>query len=350
MWLRDSKDIEIKRPPIGNEESYFVIMPEDVLSFIRNKGHYDDGGEDKELYRKIATLYPKFVEQILEGETKIRLENPLIIKSTSLADSQYPIPYLYSALEALKHKRNLRRMDYSIAARVISAILHGKLGSDEFPLTEDQSDEVDKIESKFKWRDNLAQDDIERVFLLVTNHTVDLQWIFPDVKALLDNNKYETVNQDILVALGFPRILITGETERSFASDPQIATLSPVHTMDRLRRALLPIINTVYFELAKNNESINNVPVIEFKPINLMSMQLFFEGIKGLYETGNLSREDYSKAYGYILDEQLDKREHEDEKFKARSLQPFQPVPHSNEPGRPSGGNAPENSAGGSSA
>jgi hypothetical protein len=342
MWLRDSYDIEIKRPPIGSEESYFVRLPDDVLSFIRNRGKYGDGTEDKELFKKLATLYPRFVAQIIKGEDAVRLENPLVIKSTALADDQYPIPYLYPALEPLRHKRNLRRMDYSIAARVISAILHAKIGSDEFPLTEDQSDQMDDLESKFKWRQNLTAQDIERVFLLITNHTVSLEWVFPDVKALLDNAKYETVNQDIMVALGFPRILITGETERSFASDPQIATISPLQTMERIRKALLPIAKFIFFELMEKNDIVNNVPEVKFKPINLMSMQLFYEGLSKLYETGNLSRESFTEAYGYDFNTQLKNRKVEDEKFEEMDLLPFQEVPHSNEPGRPSGGKPPE--------
>jgi len=136
-----------------------------------------------------------------------------------LADAEYPIPYLYPGLESYKHKRNLRRMDYSIASRVISAILHVKAGSDEFPLTEDQQDVLDDLESKFHWREGISPTDIERVFTLFTNHTIELNWVFPDVEALLNDKKYDAVNKDIILALGFPRILITGETERSFTSD-----------------------------------------------------------------------------------------------------------------------------------
>lgn len=350
MWIRDSKDIEIKRPPIGSGESYFVRLPEDVMNFIKNRGDWGDGTKDVVLFNQIVVLYPEFVKQIIDGEQSIKLDNPLIIKSTALADSQYPVPYLSPAIEALRHKRNLRRMDYSIAARVISAILHAKMGSDDFPLTEDQEDEVQQLENKFKWRQDLSTNDIERVFLLITNHTVSLEWVFPDVEALLNNKKYETVNQDIMVALGFPRILVTGETERSYTSDPQIATISPIQTMERMRNALLPIVNTVYFELQENNESVNNIPKVSFKPINLMSMQLFFEGLKGLYETGNLSREDYAKSYGFILQEQVEKRVREQQMLEENNLEPFQPVPHSNEPGRPTGGNPPESSPGGSNA
>lgn len=340
MWLRDAKDIEIKRPLITEMESYFLKIPDEVVAFITGKGVYPDGGEDRELYNEIVRMYPEFVQQILKGQFKILLDNPLVIKDTTLADSAYPIPYLYPALEALKHKRNLRRMDYSIAARVISAILQVRVGSDDFPLTEDQEDQLSELEEQFKWRENISTEEIERVFAFFTNHTVELEWIFPEVTALLDDKKYETVNQDIMVALGFPRILITGETERSFASDPQIATLSPIQTMEQIQKKLLPIAEKVYFEMRRYNRVISNVPKLSFKPINLMSLQLFYDGLSTLYEGGNLSRESFTRAYGYDFRTEMQRRSKNDELMDELDLEPVAPsnMPgaQTESPGRPS--------------
>lgn len=346
MWIRDSKNIEIKRPMITEMESYFLRIPEEVLFFIQSGGEYPDGEKDVALYDEIVRLYPEFVLKIKAGATKLLLENPLVIKSLALADSAYPIPYLYPALEALKHKRNLRRMDYSVAARVISAILHVKVGSDDFPLTEDQEDELTDLENKFKWRETLTTDDIERVFAFFTNHTVDLNWVFPEVDILLDDKKYNTVNQDIIVALGFPRILITGETERSFASDPQIATISPLQTMQQLQRQLLPIAELVFKEMKKYNKIMTTYPIVKFKPINLMSLQLFYEGLTSMYESGNLSRSDYSEAYGYDFVETQEKRADENKLMKELGVEEFAPVPHSNEPTTPGQTTKPKKPAG----
>jgi hypothetical protein len=335
MWIRDSKSIEIKRPMITERESYFLRIPDEVMFFIQSGGEYPDGEKDEKLYKEIARLYPEFVAQVKSGKTKVLLENPLVVKSLALADSAYPIPYLYPALEALKHKRNLRRMDYSVAARVISAILHVKVGSDEFPLTEDQEDELTDLENKFKWRETLTTDDIERVFAFFTNHTVNLEWVFPEVNTLLDDKKYNTVNQDIIVALGFPRILITGETERSFASDPQIATISPLQTMQQLQRQLLPIAEKVFMEMKRYNKVMTTYPIVKFKPINLMSLQLFYEGLGTMYESGNLSRTDYSEAYGYDFRETQEKRATEKDVMKELGVDEVAPsnVPGAGMPG-----------------
>ena len=334
MWMRDSAQIEIKRPLITEKESYFVKIDDEIIFFIQNKGVYADGSEDKALYNDIVRRYPEFVRAILNQEQKVLLVNPVVIKATSLEDSQYPIPYLFPALEALKHKRNIRRVDYSIAARIISAILHVKVGSDEFPLTEDEEDVLDDLDNKLKWRGGVGIDEIERVFVLLTNHTVDLEWVFPEVSVLLDEKKYVSVNQDIMVALGFPRILITGETERSFSSDPNIATISPLHTMEKMRQALMPIVRSVFIELKDKNKSVSVIPDVRFRPINLMSMNLFYVGLEKLYESGNLSREDYDSAYGFDFREQMEKRALEADVMTELGVDPVAPsnVPGANNP------------------
>lgn len=348
MWLRDSKDITIQRPFITDSESYFLNIPDEIRTFIDTGGVYSDGNEDKALYQKIVTLYPEFVAQIKAGKTKVLLDNPLIVKSTILSDSQYPIPYLYPGLESFKHKRNLRRMDYSIASRVISAILHVTAGNDEYPLTEDQTDFLDDLENKFHWRDGYNMSDVERVFTLFTNHTVELKWIFPDVTALLDVKKYEAVNQDIILALGFPRILITGETEKSFTSDPEIATLSPTSVMELMRDSLLPIAERIFFEVKDRNNLVSPLPDIEFKPINLLGLRLFFEGVQKLYDTGNLSRTSFAESYGFTLSEELEKRQEETQLIKDMKLEDTTPapaVPGAPQPNKPQPKPAPKTGA-----
>ena len=80
MWIRDSASIIIKDPMIGNRKSYFMELPEALIYFISNKGKYQDGSEDPELYRQIAEEYPDIVKAVLAGEKKVLLENPLVIQ------------------------------------------------------------------------------------------------------------------------------------------------------------------------------------------------------------------------------------------------------------------------------
>jgi hypothetical protein len=324
--------IEIKDPVLGSKQSYYLKISDDMRYFIQSKGVYPDGSSDKELYVKLATMFPELVRAIQKGEDKVLIDNELIIRGKVLKDSPYPIPYMARAIEAMQHKRNLKKADYSVAARVINAILHVSIGSDEFPLTEDQEELVLDLQNKLKYNRTLANDDLERVFALFTNHVVKLNWVFPDITSLLDDSKYNSVNEDILIALGFPRILITGETQRSFSSDPNMATLAPTEAMRRVRDALMKIVDKVFMELSNLNSAIKTVPEVSFAPISLLSMSDFYSGIKELYSTGNLSRRSYAESFGFVFGEEMDRMESEEQQLRERNLPEFKPVPHSNVP------------------
>jgi hypothetical protein len=331
IWLRDPNTIEIKSSMVMDEPSYFVVLPEEVIMFIQNKGTYNDGTKDPLLYAKLLTLYPEFVAQVESGNKAILLTNDLITRRKVNPDSPYPTPYLYNSLEALKHKRNLRRMDYSIAARVISAIQLIKMGNDEYPITEDEEDAFDDLREQMAWRYTAGRD-IERVFQLFANHTVSIEWVYPPVDALLNDEKYFEVNQDIFFGLGFPRILTTGETERSGSSDPEFATLSPTKTMEEIQIEILPIIKSIVRNIAKFN-GLKNYPNVRFEIINLRDYQNFVSAMQALYNTANISRTSYAKVFGFNWNDEVEKRSEEQEIIEKLDLPEFAPQPFSPTPG-----------------
>lgn len=340
MWIRDSKLVKIKASFLDTP-SYFVEIPKDLIFFIMNNGMYQDGTKDLELWRKLQVEYPEFVRIVKSGATEVLLKNDLIFRGKYLPDSPYPVPYLYSSLEALKHKRNLRRMDYSIASRVISAIMLVKLGSDEFPVTEDEEDVFDDIRQQMTWRYNGTGEDVERIFQLFGNHTLDISWIMPDVTALLDDKKYANVNKDILHGLGIPNILISGETERSAAGGAsEFSMLSPESTMEAMRDKIINVIQEIIIEISIQN-NLKSYPIIKFKPINLKEYNVFRQVLADLYSTGNISRETYDEIFGFSWIDEMDKKEEENKILKEKKLEEFAPKPFSPLPNTPgSGGGA----------
>jgi len=332
MWLRDPTTIKINDALGMTEPSYFYKIPRDLIFFIQNKGKYKDGTEDPELYRELTTYYPEFVKAVEDNKQYVLLENDLVIRRRVVTDSPYPTPYLTPVLEPLKHKRNLRRMDYSIASRVISAIQLFRLGSDEFPVTEDQEETFEELRSQMYHRYS-TQEDIERIFQLFANHTLQIDWVMPPVEALLDESKYREVNDDIIFGLGFPRILITGETSRSGTSNAEYATMSPVRTMENIREKILLILSDIVYNVWEKNKFRNEMPTLKFEPINLVSFRDLVDGLTSLYESGNLSRTHHAKAFGYDIDEEFRLKEKENDTMEEMGLEEFAPQPHSNAPG-----------------
>lgn len=333
LWVRNPDSIVIKRSPIGGLERYYVEVDKELLAFLQNKGVYTDGTKDVKLYNEILKAYPEFVRMVLESnQTLIPIEPSMAFRRSVLSDSPYPTPFLASAIEPLRHKRNLRRMDYSIASRIISAILHFKVGTDEFPVTEGQEEVLDNLRQQLYIRDT-NPDMVERVFSLVTNHTVEGEWIVPPWEALVDPDKYVEVNSDILYSLGFPRILITGEVQRTGTTDADLAILSPIKTMEYLRNKLIRIAQAIYDETA----SLNNYEpaAVSFNPINLMKFVDLMRGLQEAYMTGNLSRTDLVKPLGVNFNDTTQQLSEDNQRMTDLGLPEFGPRPFSNSPNSP---------------
>lgn len=333
MWIRDPKSITIYTHWLSDKPTYYVKIPANIVSFIQNKGKFSDGKEDIELYKLLVDFYPEFVAAINKGLTEVPLENNLIFRRRYTSDNAYPIPYIASSLDALQHKRKLRRMDYSLIDKVISAILHVKVGSDDFPVTESEEDQgyLDELRSQMRMRGNTEQL-MERIFQLFTNHTVELNWVFPDSSILLDVEKYSDINQEILFGLGFPRVLITGEAAKTGTSDPELAMIAPIKTMENFRKRIIEVIRNICREVALRN-GFKNPPHVEFEALNLHSFKDFIEGLGKLYDASALSRTTLAKVYGKDFNEELDLLEAESKELKSRNLPGFGPTPFgSNQP------------------
>jgi hypothetical protein len=330
MWLRDPSTITINKTFASAEPSYFVEIDEATLYFILHGGKYSDGTSDTKLFEQLKANFPEFVSQVIAGQRKFLLENDNILRRKVLSNSPYPIPYLYPAIEPLKHKRNLRRMDYSIAARVISAILLVRLGSDEFPVTEDDQDQFEAIKQQLLYR-NTFDKDVERIAMLFGNHTLQLEWVSPDTNALLNDAKYMDVNQDIIFALGFPRILITGETEKSNAGDAQYATMSPVQTMNNLRERILSVLKNIVEDIASKNR-FTSTPKITFKPLQLSEFAVFSNILIQLYDRGTLSKETLDEYFGFDFSDELEKRVTEQKEIIDAKIPEFPTPPNGGTP------------------
>jgi hypothetical protein len=332
MWLRDPATVTINSSQLmGDKPSYYIKIPDKMIYFINHNGTYPDQTKDVALFQQMQILYPDFVQRVKNGERKVLLDNDLIFRRRYLTDSPYPVPYLYSAIEPMKHKRNLRRMDYSVASRVISAIQLIKLGNDEYPVTEDDQEQFQAIKDQMFWRENKGVE-VERIFQLFANHTLQIEWIMPDVTVLLDDAKYKNVNSDILLALGFPRTLLIGEAEKTNAGSTEYVTLSPVKTMENIRRRVLNVISRIVIDVAKRN-NLKYTPIAKFKPLRLEDFSAFSTAIVNLYTSGNLSRSSYAEIFGFNWDDEASRRAEENEVINKLGVESFAPMPFSPQAG-----------------
>jgi hypothetical protein len=346
LWKRNPLSLELKQTPIPNRVNVYAIPSDEDILFIQQKGVYSDGTKDKETYELLKREYPEFVRAVQKGEVRFKLEDPHLIRRKPLDDSPYPTLYLLPAFEPLEHKRNLRKMDYAIAARVIAAILLFRMGSDEFPLTEDDDDQVLALKSQLTWRGLVAEP--ERLFQLFANHTLQIDWITPDVAALLDDKKYDAVNMDILLALGIPRIVLMGEVARTGTSHPEFALLSIAEALEALRDTLSSWSTRVYKEMKDRNGFIN-LPIPTFEAIRLADLAKIIEIADILYQRGAIAKSTLARLGGFDYENvELPMRVEETERLKSLDLDEFPLMPYTatpptqgadNNPTKPNEGN-----------
>jgi hypothetical protein len=335
MWARNPSTITLKRSPIPTRVRVFLKVPPEDIQFINNNGVYSDGTKDPELYKQLVHDYPEYVKMVKSGKTEIWLQDAYTIRRNVGSDELYPTPYLLPALESLQHKRNLKKMDYSIAARVISAIQTVTLGSDKFPLTEDDQPLLEELRRQMLWRSQ--PENIERVFQIFSNHTLKIEWIHPDTKAMLDSSKYTAVNNDILYALGIPGIITSGETTKSATSQAEFALLPPTEVMRNLREELLPFIDYLFGKVMEKNgfqhKATPSMPPIKlYDPAKLATMGETY------YNNGALSKTTWDDLAGFDFENELINRAEEEDLYKEYGIEPTPQVPFSS-PSIGGGGN-----------
>jgi hypothetical protein len=333
IWFRDPSTITIKQSPIPNRKDYYVEVNSSTIQFIKNKGKRPDGTEDKETYQALLDNYPDFVKAIQSrkgSRTEIRLVDVRPIESKCLPEEPYPMPYMINSLEALMHKRNLRKMDYSIAARVIAAIQLIKLGNDTFPVTDEEDFTWIKTQMNVRTGKGLN----EKVFQLFSNHTLTIEWVAPDTAAMLNREKYSSVEDDIIAGFGFPRTLITGETLRSnVEGGSDVATWSPIATLESIRFKLLDWTSELYNEIRDRNK-FKNVPIPSFSPLKLYSLVDLNTITRDLYKEGSLSRKTRLQLQAIDQDTEIERISQEDKMYKEQNIRETPFVPYSS----PSGG------------
>jgi len=326
IWLRPVETLVIKPTPIPGRIRIFVKISTDDIFFIKSGGKYQDGTFDIELYNQIIRDYPEFVAMVLAGKLEIELPDHFSIRRKVPANSNFPIPYLLPALESLMHKRNLKKMDYSIASRVIGAIQLVTLGDKDFPLTEDDKDALDELKDQMRWRQ--IPNNVERVFQLFGNHTIKISWIYPDTKALLDDTKYASVNHDILFSLGVPNIITTGENLRSASSQAEFALLPPAETLRNLRNEIIPFVEFVYKQIMEKN-GFTDIAKPKLAPIRLYDPAKMATIGETLFNNGALSKTTWDDLTVMDLefDDELLQRKSDDDATKAAGLEPTPQVP-----------------------
>ena len=328
FWFRDPATIQIKPSFLPNRKNYYVKVDTKLIQFIKENGKAGiiDGCGPEE-YKVLVENYPEFVTQVKaskSGSLLVLLPDADPMTGRCLPDELYPIPYMTNALESLMHKRNMRQMDYAIAARVTSAIQLIKMGNDDYPVTSE--DDFNALKARINSTSEKSTP--ERLFQLFTNHTVTIEWVYPNTEAMLNDEKYRSIDNDVISAFGFPRSLITGETLRSNVGGEELASFSPLATMEGIRDKFVNWTAALYEEIRVKND-FKNAPIPKFEPIRLYKLSDLNKIGESLYKEGSLSRTSRLESQGYDLETEVERLTDEREVYEQNKLEPAPAMPFS---------------------
>ena len=303
IWLRDAENIVLYRTVKGHGRRAMIKVPIEDINFIQTRGQRSDGTVDREAYDQLVAEFPDYVAAIDNGATVFPVDDYIIYRKL-LPQNDYPIPFLEPALNPLDHKRYIKLMDRSVASRAIEAFRHVKVGSDEYP-----ADDEDIEAAKTAMGQNSSAD---RVYNLFTNHTISIEWVTPPIEVLLDNSKYDAANNDIFFALGFPRILTVGETEKSNSADNKIAALGVLSTLKDVQKDVLEWVKHLYRQLAEAN-GFTKIPDPYFSAIPLADVTQLIQYASDLLDRGVISKDTASSFYGTDFEAESDQVTYESE-------------------------------------
>lgn len=303
FWVRNPENIIIRRKPVTLDRAVYLKVPPDEVYFIQNKGTYKDGSKDVELFNKIKDQFPDYVAQIQAGATTIPLADNRPIFRKLLPSQDYPQPFLVPALAALKHKMQIKRMDYSVANKVLGAIRQVSVGDKDDPVEEDDG-RLEQIRDQMSVR----AEGNDSIYTLYTDHTVVIKWVYPPLDTLLSENKYSEPNADIFLAFGFSKVLLVGESGRSNTGSAPISMLGPVATLNEIRRVITIWIKDLYRELAEDN-NFTNIPEPSFDVMNVAELAALATFAIDAMKLGAISKDTVAHLFGSSFEgerEQID--------------------------------------------
>lgn len=185
-------------------------------------------------------------------------------------------PFLYAILDDIYYRNKLRMMDKAAADSIINAIVLLKVGNDKFPASPDTVRKVAEM---------LCMESKSMYF--VWNHAIELESDYAPVGDILGEQKYETVNKDILRGMGISDVILGGMGTGNYAT----SYLSVRTLLERLEDGRNKVIRWLREEMKQIAEAMDfdEIPEVEFAHMSLKDEAAESEIIIRAYERNIIS-------------------------------------------------------------
>jgi len=201
---------------------------------------------------------------------------------------RYAKPRSTRVFDSLDYKKSLRQADLSTLDGISNYILKVTIGSDEYPVTTQA--ELEAVAQLFNTP--------SKSFDVIWNHTLSIEKIVsPEIEAVLGQEKYAQVNDDISGGLAISRALIDGISDLNVAE----AGLVIKGLMEEINYARRQVTRWIYREYQQIAEAVgfDSFPKVRWDEGVLQDLVLYMNTLSQLVDRRMLSYRTALEALGF---------------------------------------------------
>jgi len=276
-----------------------TLKPSDELIKLTKKSVIELTDDDKLLLKLLPS---DFKAKVKEGKG-IDLD-PLYVGEVDYRKQpyeRYARPRGIKVFDALEYKKSLREADLSTLDGITNYILKITIGSDDFPVT--NTAELETIA-------NLFNSTTSKSFDVVWNHTLQIEKIVsPEIEAVLGQDKYAQVNEDITGGLAFSRGFIDGVTNLN-TGEANLVTKTVIEEVNYARRQVERWIYNEYRQIAEAM-GFDRFPKVRWDNTVLRDIILYMSTIAQLVDRRMLSYETALEQLGFDYENEFSNMKNE---------------------------------------
>jgi hypothetical protein len=269
------------------------LTPPQELGQLLKKPTSELTEEEKELIKSL----PKEIKAAAEKGGDFQLDSRLVGSVTYRKQpyERYARPRATRVFDTINYKQQLKNADISTLDGISNYILKITIGNDEFPVT--KQSELETVAKLF--------DTPSKSFDVCWNHTLSIEKIVsPEIEAILGQDKYAQVNEDMTGGLAVSRAIVDGTGDINTAE----VSLLTKGIMEEINYARRQISKWIYKEYRQVAEAMgfDRFPKIRWDESVLREEILYMATLSSLVDRRMLSYNTALEALGFDYDNELE--------------------------------------------
>jgi hypothetical protein len=268
------------------DNTSITLRPPPELTTLLKKPTAEQTEEERALIKALPTDLKKAAEKGGEYPLDSRLVGSITYRKQPY--ERYAKPRATRVFDSLDYKKSLRQADLSTLDGISNYILKITIGSDDYPVT--TQEELEAVAQLFNTP--------SKSFDVVWNHTLSIEKIVsPEIEAILGQEKYIQVNEDISGGLAMSRALIDGISDLNVAE----AGLVTKGLMEEINYARRQITRWIYREYQQIAEAVgfDSFPKVRWDEAVLQDLILYMNTLSQLVDRRMLSYRTALEGLGF---------------------------------------------------